>query len=177
MKSTLTLCAFLLSGSMFIAAQQPATTSPSAGTPPTFPTDQKPAADEPQKSTLPDTSANQSSSQTTTVDQDSATPKTIEGCLNHAAVGYVLTDASGIQYNLQGDSSQFSSHIGQEVSVTGQLTRTTASTSATNSDNPDSKASSSASDSHAVKSDNMINVSKIDKVGDSCSSQQAPNSK
>jgi hypothetical protein len=181
MKSTLTLCAFLLSGSMFVAAQQPATSSssPQAGTPPTFPTDQQtPSANEPQKSTLPDTSATQSTTQSSSVDQDSATPKTIEGCLSQASSGsgYTLTDASGIAYNLQGDSSLMSSHIGQQVSVTGQLTKTTASSSTTNTDNPDSKssASTSASDSHSMKSDSVINVSKLDKVADSCSNQQAP---
>ena len=181
MKSTLTLCAVLLSGSMFVAAQQPAT-SPSASTPPTFPTDQKaPASAEPQKSTLPDTSATESTTQSSSVDQDSATPKTIEGCLSQASAGngFTLTDASGIAYNLQGDSSLMSSHVGQEVSVTGQLTKTTASSSTMKTDNPDSKssASTSASDSHSVKSEKSVSVSKLDKIADSCSNQQAPISK
>lgn len=189
MKSTLTLCAFLLSGSMFVAAQQPATSSssPQAGTPPTFPTDQQtPSANEPQKSTLPDTSATQSTTQSSSVSQDSATPKTIEGCLSQASAGsgYTLTDASGVAYNLQGDSSLMSSHIGQQVSVTGQLTKSSASSSAANTDNPDSSknsassnpsaSSSNPSSSSSMQSESVINVSKLDKIADSCSNQQAP---
>ena len=93
MKSTLTLCAVLLTGSMFVTAQQPAT-SPSASTPPTFPTDQKapasdrqaPVPDQPQSTLPPDKIADQTSTQSS-VDKESVAPKTIEGCLSQASAG------------------------------------------------------------------------------------------
>ena len=179
MKSTLTLCAVLLSGSMFVAAQQPAA-SPSASTPPTFPTDQKaPVPDRPQSTLPPDANSSSTSTQTSTSDQDSVAPKTIDGCLSQAAAGngFVLTDQSGIAYNLQGDSSMISSHIGQQVSVTGAVTKSSASSSVSNTDNPDSKNSSTtgASDSHSTKSsESVIAVSKLDKIADTCSNSQAP---
>jgi hypothetical protein len=54
---------------------------------------------------------------------------TVEGCLQSSNGTYTLTDKSGTTYQLQGDSSKLSAHVGHEVKITG----TTSGSSATSS--------------------------------------------
>jgi hypothetical protein len=44
---------------------------------------------------------------------------TIQGCLSGTRDNYMLTDASGVMYQLVGDDSQFSTNVNKEVEVTG----------------------------------------------------------
>ncbi len=53
---------------------------------------------------------------------------TVEGCLQGSDGNYTLTDNSGTVYQLQGDTSKLSAHVGHEVQITG----TTSGASATN---------------------------------------------
>jgi Protein of unknown function (DUF5818) len=55
--------------------------------------------------------------------------KTVQGCLQGSNGTYTLTDKSGTTYQLAGDTSKFSEHVGHEVKITG----TTASADATSS--------------------------------------------
>lgn len=43
----------------------------------------------------------------------------VEGCLQKSGSGFTLMDASGKMYDLQGDSSKLSEHVGHEVMITG----------------------------------------------------------
>lgn len=78
---------------------------------------------------------------TSTADQ-SAPSNTIQGCLMGTSGNYMLTDAAGISYKVQGDESQLSSNVNKEVEVMGTV-GSTASASASN--NPDTNAPNSSS--------------------------------
>jgi hypothetical protein len=45
--------------------------------------------------------------------------QTIQGCLSHATGSYQLTDKNGTTHMLMGDDQELSSHVGQEVKLTG----------------------------------------------------------
>src|SRR5437660_9603353 len=51
---------------------------------------------------------------------------TIEGCLQGSDGNYTLTDKSGTTYQLQGDTSKLSAHVGHEVQITGSTTAASA---------------------------------------------------
>ncbi len=178
MKSKLALCALMLSGSLFVAAQQPSSSSPSSNppsTPSTFPSDQQaPTATQPQ----PDVNApagqtsSQAGSQTGSMDQGAAAGKSIEGCLSQApsGSGFILTDSSGVQYSLQGETSDLSSHVGEQVRIAGDVAPSAAGGMKT--DNPDSKgnAAPSASTSSSAEANlSSITVKKVKKIASSCS--------
>jgi Protein of unknown function (DUF5818) len=55
--------------------------------------------------------------------------KTVQGCLQGSNGNYTLTDKSGMTYQLAGDTSKLSDHVGHEVKITG----TTSGSSATSS--------------------------------------------
>ncbi|MCU1299039.1 MAG: proteophosphoglycan 5 [Acidobacteriaceae bacterium] len=42
-----------------------------------------------------------------------------QGCLQRSDGNYMLTDNAGTTYQLQGDSSKLSEHVGHEVQITG----------------------------------------------------------
>ncbi|MGZ4826320.1 MAG: DUF5818 domain-containing protein, partial [Terriglobales bacterium] len=44
---------------------------------------------------------------------------TVQGCLNRSDSGYTLTDKSGTTYQLTGDTSKLSAHVGHEVQIKG----------------------------------------------------------
>lgn len=43
----------------------------------------------------------------------------VEGCLQKSDTGFTLTDSSGKTYDLQGETSKLSDHVGHEVMITG----------------------------------------------------------
>jgi hypothetical protein len=49
---------------------------------------------------------------------------TVEGCLSGSGGNYTLTDAKGATYQLTGDASKLSEHVGHEVKVTGSAKTT-----------------------------------------------------
>ncbi len=56
---------------------------------------------------------------------------TVEGCLQGSDGNYTLTDKSGTTYQLQGDTSKLSAHVGHEVQITGSTTSASSATSPT----------------------------------------------
>lgn len=137
-----------------------------------------------------------SSSATTSGSQDqtgssasSAKAQSIQGCISQdtgMSGGYVLTDASGNKYSLTGDSSQFSSFVGQEVRVKGTLGQASAmggsqSSSSANDQSASSSSSTSPSSSGAGASgagsasaaaQTPLKVDSVKKVADTCSNAQ-----
>ena len=129
-------------------------------------------------------------SQTSTADQNSSTSgSTMQGCLSGSGGSYMLTDATGVTYQLQGDDSQLSSNVNKEVEVTG-TPGATASASASNapgatvpgneatgpasgaSNDPSSAGTGAAhANANAAKT---LTVSSIHKVADSCPANQTP---
>ncbi len=111
----------------------------------------------------------------------SAGSNTVQGCLSGSSGNYMLTDATGVMWQLQGDESKLSANVNKEVEVTG-TTGAEASASATNG--PDSStagntssgaaggtsAGASADASANANAAKTLNVTSIKKVADSCSS-------
>jgi hypothetical protein len=58
-------------------------------------------------------------------------PAAIEGCLHGAAGNYTLTDDSGTTYQLEGDTSKLSEHVGHEVRITGTVASSSSASSST----------------------------------------------
>jgi len=56
---------------------------------------------------------------------------TVEGCLQGSDGNYTLTDKNGTSYQLQGDTSKLSAHVGHEVQITGSTTSASSATSPT----------------------------------------------
>jgi uncharacterized protein YdeI (BOF family) len=132
------------------------------------------------------------SSQTSTAtDQSSSTSgNTVQGCLSGSSGKYMLTDATGVSYQLQGDDSQFSSNVGKEVEVTGTA-GVTASASASNApgstpagstasgqasgtpDNSGAAPSTGAATANANAA-KTLTVSSMRKIAESCPASQTP---
>jgi Protein of unknown function (DUF5818) len=106
----------------------------------------------------------------------------IEGCLSGSSGNYMLTDATGMTYQLTGDESQLSANVNKQVEVTG----TAGADASAETHTPDSNASGntagsagttgSASASTGGASANAgaggsrtLAVTSITKVADSCS--------
>jgi len=129
-------------------------------------------------------------SQTSTSDQNSSTSgSTVQGCLSGSSGSYMLTDVTGVTYQLQGDDSQFTANVNKEVEVTG-TPGATASASASNapgaassgndatgpangtSSHPNSAGTGAAhANANAAKT---LTVSSIHKVADSCPAKETP---
>jgi hypothetical protein len=81
--------------------------------------------------------------QTTTTDQNAGN-NNIQGCLTGTPGNYMLTDAAGMSYKVQGDESQLSSNVNKQVEVMGTV-GSSASASASNNNNADTNAPNSSS--------------------------------
>lgn len=55
---------------------------------------------------------------------------TVQGCLQASDGNYTVTDKSGTTYQLQGDTSKLSAHVGHEVQITGKISGAAATSSA-----------------------------------------------
>ena len=56
---------------------------------------------------------------------------TVQGCLQGSDGTYTLTADDGTKYQLQGDTSKLSAHVGHEVQITGSTTSASSATSPT----------------------------------------------
>ncbi len=197
MKSKLVLCSMVLGCSMGLMAQQSSAPGSAPGTtPPTFPQDQS------QQQTSPDrqvgsqpgqmgtqTSPSSAPDQTATPDQQDPTSTTksqtgqmdngkseqkqkVEGCLSGTDGNFSLTDKSGMTYQLQGENSDLSKHVGQEVRIEGMVSAAS-SASSSNSSSP-SESSASSSPTSSSSSGNTLMVHKVKKISDSCSTSTSP---
>ena len=90
-------------------------------------------------------------SNSTSQSPDKNSQTSIQGCLSGSAGSYTVTDQSGKNYKLQGDTSKLSEHVGHEVRITGT---------------EESGANSAAG---ATPAEPNFNVSSVEKVSDSCS--------
>jgi hypothetical protein len=121
--------------------------------------------------------------QATTTDQNTS-GNTIQGCLTGTTGNYMLTDATGVSYKVQGDESQLSSNVNKEVEVMGTVA-STASASASN--NPDASAPNAASQGDAnansasgsstgatatATASKTLEASSVKMVADSCSNSK-----
>ena len=94
----------------------PSSTSPSS----TSPSSTSPSSTSSGQSTTPDTSSTTTQTTTTQTTQTSSdNGNSIEGCLSGSAGNWSLTDQSGKTWQLAGDTSKLSDHVGHQVRITG----------------------------------------------------------
>jgi hypothetical protein len=94
------------------------------------------------------------SSQSSSTKSNSAA--TIQGCLQRSEGNFMLTDAAGTTYQIEGDTSKLTEHIGHEVQITG--TKSTSS-SASASGSPESGSKSSASQQQTIQVQDVKHIS------------------
>jgi hypothetical protein len=111
---------------------------------------------------------------------------TVQGCLTGTSGAYMLTDANGTKYQLQGDESKMGENVNKEVQVTG-TPGSQASASATNSPESNAPGNASAGEASGSNAGNStsgtatgstatasvaktLSVTSIQKVADTCSS-------
>jgi hypothetical protein len=73
----------------------------------------------PQAGSSPSSSSPTSSSQSDSSQSGSASSQTVEGCLQGSDGNFTLTDKSGMTYQLAGDTSKLTEHVGHEVQIKG----------------------------------------------------------
>src|SRR5690349_24509323 len=81
--------------------------------------------------------------QTTSTDQNAG--NNIQGCLTGTSGNYMLTDAAGISYKVQGDESQLSSNVNKQVEVMGTVGSSASASASNNADTNAPNSSSAAS--------------------------------
>jgi hypothetical protein len=158
---------------MWAVAQQP----PASSTPPTFPqseaTEQPVNPQQPANQMPPDTHASKSGQSNTMNESGPSGRDTtrVEGCLNQLSSTnqFRLTDVAGNSYQLQGDKSELSSHVNQQVRVTASLVDNSSSASKAQSSTPepDSSTQTGAAGSNTSGS-KQLNVTSIELLSNSC---------
>ena len=110
-------------------------------------------------------SAQQPSSSSGSMSQSSSdNAQTVQGCLSGSAGNFSLISSSGTTYQLAGDTSKLSDHVGEQVEITG----TAASGSASSSGTSPSGTSPSASSGASAGAGQTINVQSVKKIASSC---------
>ncbi|HEY3768388.1 MAG TPA: hypothetical protein VGN44_06930 [Candidatus Angelobacter sp.] len=150
-KTLLTTAIFMLSAAWAVAqttpTQQPVT--PGASSPSsTMPSPQ---------STAPDASST-STTTTQTTETSTGSSTAIEGCLSGSSGNFTLTDQSGKAYQLAGDTSKLTEHVGHQIRVMGSSSDSNAASSASGS-NASAGGASSGSSTFTVKKVKMISSS------------------
>jgi hypothetical protein len=132
MRKAYLITAILLLSAVWVVAQtspssqSPSSTSPSTSSPQSttpssgYPQTTSPSSTSPSSQTPDTSSTTTTTSQTTQTSSSSdANAQTIEGCLSGSAGNFTLTDQSGKTYQLAGDTSKLSDHVGHQVRITG----------------------------------------------------------
>jgi Protein of unknown function (DUF5818) len=170
-KTSLITAILLLSAVWAVAQTSPSTpqstipdassqqsTSPSSTSP-----SQQPATPDASSTTTQTTTT-----QTTQTSTDSA--NSVEGCLSGSAGNWTLTDQSGKTWQLAGDTSKLSEHVGHQVRIVGD-------NSASGSNSSSGSASGSSANSggsttgagSSSGSQSTINVKKVKMISSTCS--------
>lgn len=170
MRKTSLITAILLLSAVWAVAQTSPSSSPQSTAPDassqqsTSPSSTSPS----QQPAAPDTSSTTTQTTTTQTTQTSSdSGSSIEGCLSGSAGNWTLTDQSGKTYQLAGDTSKLSDHVGHQVRIMG----TDNSSSASNSSSPSSSSPSSAGAAGAGSasgSQPTFTVQKVKMISSSC---------
>jgi hypothetical protein len=113
----------------------------------------------------PSGSSQSGSSQTAAGQTGSAGARqaSVEGCLQGSNGNFTLTDSSGTTYQLEGNTSKLSEHVGHEVQVTGTPSKSSAGTGA-NSNSAMAPGESSGS--------RTLTVEKVKHISKTCKSSK-----
>jgi hypothetical protein len=121
-------------------------------------------------------SAQTPSSGSTSAAFDSASSKTVKGCLSGSDGNYMLTDKSGTAYQLKGDTSQLSNHVGHEIQVKGTVSAGAAAAPTGTTGNPSASTAAGASTTPGAGSSQAqqtLEVSSFKHLSDTCSATGA----
>jgi hypothetical protein len=83
---------------------------------------------------------------------------TVEGCLSGSEGNYMLTSKDGTMYQLSGNTSKLSAHVGHEMKVTGSVTAASASAGG----------ESANTMGHAGTAQHMLDVSSYKHISKTC---------
>lgn len=160
-KASLITAILLLSAVWAVAQTSPS--SPQSTTPGTSaqqPT--SPSTSPSQQPSAPDTTSTTTQTTTTQTKETSTDSGTgIEGCLSGSAGNFTLTDQSGKTWQLAGDTSKLSDHVGHQVRLTGT------DTSASAAGGPSSTATATGAGA-ASGTQSTFNVTKVKMISSSC---------
>src|ERR1700688_990243 len=110
-----------------------------------------------------------STTKTTTTDQSTA-GNTIQGCLTGTSGNYMLTDATGVSYKVQGDDSQLSANVNKQVEVMGTVGSSASASARNNADpNAGSNTAGSTGATATATASKTLEVTSVKMVADSCS--------
>jgi len=178
MRKTFLITAILLLSAAWAVAQTSPST-PQSTTPDTSSQQSTtPSSTSPsQQSTTPDTSSTTTQTTTTQTTQTSSNNSTsIEGCLSGSAGNWTLTDQSGKTWQLAGDTSKLSDHVGHQVRLMGTDNSSSASgSSSPSSSNPSSSSPSSTTGAGAGSSSgtqSTFTVNKVKMISSTCSTSK-----
>ena len=90
---------------------------------------------------------------------------TIQGCLTSSGGNFILTDAAGMQYQLQGNASRLQPHVNTEVQVRGMASAASSDSGASSDQGMGAQGTGAAA---AAGSTQMFTVSKVKKISGSC---------
>jgi hypothetical protein len=152
MKKVYLITAVLLLSTAWVVAQTAPTSPSTSQTSPST-----------QQSTPPSQSVPDASSQTAQTSTDNSS---IEGCLNGSAGSWTLTDSTGKTWQLAGDTSKLSDHVGHQVRISGSEGSASASPSSGAAGGAAPSASSGAGASSG--SQPTFNVKKVKMISSSC---------
>jgi hypothetical protein len=171
MRKTSLITAILLLSAVWAVAQtapsSPQSTIPDASSQQsTSPSSTSPS----QQPATPDnssTTTQTTTTQTTQTSSDSA--NSIEGCLNGSAGNWTLTDQSGKTWQLSGDTSKLSDHVGHQVRLMGTDNSGSGSSGSNGAaTNPSSGAGATGAGSSSG-SQSTFNVKKVKMISSTCS--------
>jgi hypothetical protein len=173
MRKTFLITAILLLSAAWAVAQTspstPQSTTPDASSQQsTSPSSTSPS----QQPATPDTSSTTTQTTTTQSTQTSSNSSTsIEGCLSGSAGNWTLTDQSGKTWQLAGDTSKLSDHVGHQVRLMGTDNSSSASgSSSPSSSNPSSSAGATGAGSSGAQS--TFTVNKVKMISSTCSTSK-----
>jgi len=78
---------------------------------------------------------------------DSGSGTTVQGCLQGSSGSFTLTDKSGTTYQLGGDTSKLTEHVGHEVQIKGMTSPSAPSAAGSSSSNPSGSSAAGGSQS------------------------------
>jgi len=175
MRKTFLITAILLLSAAWAVAQ----TSPSTpqSTTPDTSSQQSTSPSSTSPSQQPDTTSTTTQTTTTQTTQTSSNSNTsIEGCLSGSAGNWTLTDQSGKTWQLAGDTSKLTDHVGHQVRLTGSDNSSSASgSSSPSSSNPSSTSpgsSTSGSSTGAAGTQSTFTVNKVKMISSTCSTSK-----
>jgi hypothetical protein len=172
MRKTSLITAILLLSAVWAVAQTSPGSSPQSTTPgassqqPTSPSSTSPS----QQPAAPDASSTTTQTTTTQTTQTSSdSGNSIEGCLNGSAGNWTLTDQSGKTWQLSGDTSKLSDHVGHQVRIMGTDNSSSASSSGSAGSSPNSSATGAGASSG---SQSTFTVNKVKMISSTCSTSK-----